>query len=612
MSVPRRLAAGLLVLSVLVPPSGAITPAAAAEPGDITQIVVWGDSMTGAWPSYLAQLLGLPVVNNGVGAQSVQGTRADFDAWIAAHRNDPSFATTAHICWCGHVNFNGPNSQVPSTDASTIVPTLVGMAEQVPGERFIPIGLNNSHETPLGSEGYQSGVEDGLAATRVAVNEAIEQALPNTYARIREYFISDGLQVAGLPPTAEDERNISLDTPPSSLRTDYGAPGHLSEPGRRVTALRLAELLRALGWVPPAPADRDGDGVPDATDVCPTVPDPGQADGDGDGSGDACRRAVTVSTLHEQMKEDHGGIWFTVVLSGPVTVPSRVTYRTYDETAVAGADYPALSGTITFAPWQQMAFIRIPVEDDEVAEDVETFNVRLSAPSSTLVLGQPKARMTLSDDESGVGGDPRPQVAASDPIAETHGAAQGATVRVTFSEPVTGVSQRSLRVTDPAGVAVPATVTYDPATRIAVFDPATDLAPDTKYKVALTSGIVDASGQPMTMTRWRFTTGPVPSIVSSNPAPGVTAVLPARSVTVTFSENVQNAGTATLVLSSPSGALVHATVTRSGSSNTWVLNPTGTLARRTTYTVSVAGGLLGIRDAAYNLMPSTSWPFTTA
>lgn len=55
-----------------------------------------------------------------------------------------------------------------------------------------------------------------------------------------------------------------------------------------------------------------------------------------------------------------------------------------------------------------------------------------------------------------------------------------------------------------------------------------------------------------------------------------------------------------------------ATVTRSGSSNAWILNPTGTLAPRTTYTVSVAGGVLGIRDAAYNLMPSTSWTFTTA
>lgn len=34
--------------------------------------------------------------------------------------------------------------------------------------------------------------------------------------------------------------------------------------------------------------DEDGDGVPDACDVCPTDPDPDQADRDGDGVGDAC------------------------------------------------------------------------------------------------------------------------------------------------------------------------------------------------------------------------------------------------------------------------------------------------------------------------------------
>jgi hypothetical protein len=34
--------------------------------------------------------------------------------------------------------------------------------------------------------------------------------------------------------------------------------------------------------------DTDGDGVPDCTDVCPTVPDPLQSDFDGDGLGDAC------------------------------------------------------------------------------------------------------------------------------------------------------------------------------------------------------------------------------------------------------------------------------------------------------------------------------------
>jgi hypothetical protein len=34
--------------------------------------------------------------------------------------------------------------------------------------------------------------------------------------------------------------------------------------------------------------DTDGDGVPDATDVCPTVADPDQRDSNGDGKGDAC------------------------------------------------------------------------------------------------------------------------------------------------------------------------------------------------------------------------------------------------------------------------------------------------------------------------------------
>jgi len=35
-------------------------------------------------------------------------------------------------------------------------------------------------------------------------------------------------------------------------------------------------------------SDGDGDGVCDATDVCPATPDPAQLDGDGDGLGDAC------------------------------------------------------------------------------------------------------------------------------------------------------------------------------------------------------------------------------------------------------------------------------------------------------------------------------------
>lgn len=43
------------------------------------------------------------------------------------------------------------------------------------------------------------------------------------------------------------------------------------------------------------PADRDGDGVPDAVDNCPAAANPGQADEDGDGIGDACDDCPLVS-----------------------------------------------------------------------------------------------------------------------------------------------------------------------------------------------------------------------------------------------------------------------------------------------------------------------------
>jgi hypothetical protein len=40
------------------------------------------------------------------------------------------------------------------------------------------------------------------------------------------------------------------------------------------------------------PEDDDSDGVDNATDNCPTVPNPGQQDGDSDGTGDACDPCV--------------------------------------------------------------------------------------------------------------------------------------------------------------------------------------------------------------------------------------------------------------------------------------------------------------------------------
>ena len=48
---------------------------------------------------------------------------------------------------------------------------------------------------------------------------------------------------------------------------------------------------------PPPPPDSDSDGISDATDNCPTVPNPDQADSDGDGIGDACEGAPSTAVL---------------------------------------------------------------------------------------------------------------------------------------------------------------------------------------------------------------------------------------------------------------------------------------------------------------------------
>jgi hypothetical protein len=60
---------------------------------------------------------------------------------------------------------------------------------------------------------------------------------------------------------------------------------------------------------------------------------------------------------------------------------------------------------------------------------------------------------------------------------------------------------------------------------------------------------------------------------------------------------------------SSTGSRVAASVTRNGSTNEWVLNPSPTLVANTTYTVVMTGSATAIRDAAGNPLTTTSWSF---
>jgi len=76
---------------------------------------------------------------------------------------------------------------------------------------------------------------------------------------------------------------------------------------------------------------------------------------------------------------------FTVKLSQAASGPVTVNYATANGTAIAGSDYTAASGTLTFAAGETSKTIAVAIAGDTVVEPNETFTVNLSAPSGATI-----------------------------------------------------------------------------------------------------------------------------------------------------------------------------------------------------------------------------------
>ncbi len=71
----------------------------------------------------------------------------------------------------------------------------------------------------------------------------------------------------------------------------------------------------------------------------------------------------------------------TVKLNGVnSTQATSVNYDTSNDTAIAGSDYTATSGTLTFAAGELSKTITVPIINDNLGEPNEQFKVTLSAP----------------------------------------------------------------------------------------------------------------------------------------------------------------------------------------------------------------------------------------
>ena len=118
---------------------------------------------------------------------------------------------------------------------------------------------------------------------------------------------------------------------------------------------------------------------------------------------------------------------FEVRLSRSSPVAVTVSYTTKDATAIAGDDYTAVSGTVTFAAGSTAAQrVTVALVNDDTGEDPETFGLVLSvAPGAGADIGAGTATVLVLDDDNL----PTLSVADASPVAE----AAGATVTFTVS-----------------------------------------------------------------------------------------------------------------------------------------------------------------------------------
>lgn len=99
-----------------------------------------------------------------------------------------------------------------------------------------------------------------------------------------------------------------------------------------------------------------------------------------------------------------GDIWITVYRSGGTAGGVSVAFRTVNGTAIAGSDYEATNGVLTFAPSQTNAAFRLRLKDDCQPENDETLHLLLSNPTGGATLGAPVGAVVtiLNDDVQSV------------------------------------------------------------------------------------------------------------------------------------------------------------------------------------------------------------------
>jgi glucose/arabinose dehydrogenase len=100
------------------------------------------------------------------------------------------------------------------------------------------------------------------------------------------------------------------------------------------------------------------------------------------------------------INEAGGTLEIGISRSGSTTGSATVQYRADNGTAIAGSDFTASSGTLTFADGQSRGVVRIPILNDTAVEGNETFTFVIQAPTGANLGTLRTATITIVDNDS--------------------------------------------------------------------------------------------------------------------------------------------------------------------------------------------------------------------
>jgi hypothetical protein len=298
--------------------------------------------------------------------------------------------------------------------------------------------------------------------------------------------------------------------------------------------------------------------------------------------------------------------WQTVNFAAPVAVTAGATYT---------ISYHTNSGDYSVARNYFSAPMQAGVLNTPASAGVYAYGANSTVPSQAYQGSNYYVDVVLSNTPAG--DTLPPTITNFTPFDGTGNVSENPTVTINFSEamdPAT-IIPATIKLLDGGNNAVPATLSYDAASRTATLTPTSPLAYAMNYTIFVLGGVAgvrDLAGNPMAQnltSAFSTLVGPttdsiLPTISAFSPTNGAADVSPSGTVSITFSEpmNAATVKSSNVYLLRQGTQLVPTTLVYNATTRTATLTPTSPLLASTSYTIYVLGGSTGVKDLSDNAL----------